>query len=90
VGRIQELDEMDTLERREEETGGSDVSALHHIRSRTRSHTNEILIDWEIGDPENPYNWTKVSLYYHFDTNAMAEFIFYSPRRSSSSLSLSY
>ncbi|KAH8175414.1 major facilitator superfamily protein [Sarocladium implicatum] len=44
----------------EDEPGvaGRGMGALHHIRSRTRSRTNEVVIRWQPDDPENPYNWS--------------------------------
>ncbi|RFU30930.1 hypothetical protein B7463_g5429, partial [Scytalidium lignicola] len=57
--RIQALDEIDSQEQYDEEAGDRGIGALHHIRSRTRSHTNEILIGWKIDDPENPQKWSK-------------------------------
>lgn len=58
--RITRLDELDAESRYEEETADRGIGALHHIRSRTRSRTNEVLINWEPNDPENPYNWSSV------------------------------
>lgn len=46
----------------EEETADRGIGALHHIRSRTRSRTNENVIGWLPNDPENPYNWSNVSI----------------------------
>lgn len=37
--------------------GDRGLGALHHIRSRTRSRTHEVVIGWEENDPENPNNW---------------------------------
>ncbi|OAQ80291.1 bicyclomycin resistance protein [Purpureocillium lilacinum] len=54
---IQQLDVLDAQERYEEETKDRGIGALHHIRSRTRSRTHEMVIAWEHNDPENPYNW---------------------------------
>ncbi|KAH6997195.1 major facilitator superfamily domain-containing protein [Ilyonectria destructans] len=56
--RITRLDELDAESRYEEETVDRGIGALHNIRSRTRSRTNEVLINWEPNDPENPYNWS--------------------------------
>jgi len=58
---IQQLDVLDAQERYEEETKDRGIGALHHIRSRTRSRTHEMVIAWEHNDPENPYNWPTVS-----------------------------
>lgn len=44
-----------------EETAGRGIGALHHIRSRTRSRTDETVIRWAYNDPENPFNWSNVS-----------------------------
>jgi MFS family permease len=33
---------------------------LSGIRSRTRSHTGHIVINWEVDDPDNPHNWSTV------------------------------
>ncbi|KAF7553801.1 hypothetical protein G7046_g7002 [Stylonectria norvegica] len=62
--RITRLDEEDAESRYEEETADRGIGALHNIRSRTRSRTNEVLISWAPNDPDNPYNWsvTKKSL----------------------------
>ncbi|CAM1509146.1 Fc.00g028850.m01.CDS01 [Cosmosporella sp. VM-42] len=49
--------ELDAQSRYEEETADRGLGALHNIRSRTRSRTNEVLINWAPNDPENPYNW---------------------------------
>ncbi|KAF4460933.1 Polyamine transporter 3 [Fusarium albosuccineum] len=57
--RINHLDEIEAQSRYEEETADRGIGALHHIRSRTRSRTNEVLVNWELDDPENPYNWPK-------------------------------
>ncbi|KAM0235437.1 hypothetical protein ACHAPO_005724 [Fusarium lateritium] len=48
--------------RYEEETEDRGLGALHNIRSRTRSRTDETLISWEVDDPENPVNWLNVWL----------------------------
>ncbi|KAF4982496.1 hypothetical protein FZEAL_1889 [Fusarium zealandicum] len=56
--RINHLDEVEAQSRYEEETADRGIGALHNIRSRTRSRTNEVLINWELDDPENPYNWS--------------------------------
>ncbi|POR31740.1 Polyamine transporter 3 [Tolypocladium paradoxum] len=61
--RIQQLDELDAQQRYEEETKDRGIGALHYIRSRTRSRTNEVVIGWEANDAENPYNWPDASLY---------------------------
>lgn len=34
---------------------------LSGIRSRTRSNTDHIVINWEIDDPDNPHNWSTVN-----------------------------
>ncbi|KAJ4269619.1 hypothetical protein NW762_001287 [Fusarium torreyae] len=57
---IQHLDELDAQVRYEEETADRGLGALHNIRSRTRSRTDEVLISWELDDPENPVNWSNV------------------------------
>lgn len=51
---------MEAQSRYEEEAADRGIGALHNIRSRTRSRTNEVLVNWELDDPENPYNWSKV------------------------------
>ena len=56
------MDEEDAAERyAEEEADNRGLGALHHIRSRTRSRTDQVVIGWEPNDPENPYNWSSVS-----------------------------
>ncbi|KAM5345730.1 hypothetical protein ACJ41O_011591 [Fusarium nematophilum] len=57
--RINHLDEIEAQSRYEEETADRGIGALHNIRSRTRSRTNEVLVNWDVDDPENPYNWPK-------------------------------
>lgn len=52
---------MESSSRYEEETADRGIGALHHIRSRTRSRTNENVVGWLHNDPENPYNWPNVS-----------------------------
>ncbi|KPM39328.1 hypothetical protein AK830_g7228 [Neonectria ditissima] len=56
--RITHLDELDAEARYGEEAADRGIGALHNIRSRTRSRTTEVLINWEPNDPENPYNWS--------------------------------
>ncbi|KAJ4320454.1 hypothetical protein N0V84_005845 [Fusarium piperis] len=56
--RINRLEEIEAQSRYEEETADRGIGALHNIRSRTRSRTNEVLVNWELDDPENPYNWS--------------------------------
>ncbi|CAG9944212.1 unnamed protein product [Clonostachys rosea f. rosea IK726] len=60
--QINQLEDIESLSRFEEETADRGIGALHHIRSRTRSRTNETLIDWAYNDPENPYNWPMASV----------------------------
>ncbi|KAK0389946.1 hypothetical protein NLU13_3519 [Sarocladium strictum] len=57
--QIHALEEIETGSQFDEEQGVTDrgIGALHHIRSRTRSRTNEVVIRWAPNDPENPYNW---------------------------------
>ncbi|KAH7249322.1 hypothetical protein FSOLCH5_014883 [Fusarium solani] len=57
--RINRLEEIEAQSRYEEEAADRGIGALHNIRSRTRSRTNEVLVNWELDDPENPYNWSK-------------------------------
>lgn len=59
--QIHQLEEIETGSHYDEE-GVTDrgMGALHHIRSRTRSRTNEVVFRWAPNDPENPYNWTSV------------------------------
>ncbi|RTE78567.1 hypothetical protein BHE90_006954 [Fusarium euwallaceae] len=57
--RINRLEEIEAQSRYEEEAAYRGIGALHNIRSRTRSRTNEVLVNWELDDPENPYNWSK-------------------------------
>ena len=57
--QIQHLD-VDAQSRYEEETADRGLGALHNIRSRTRSRTDETLISWEVDDPENPVKWSNV------------------------------
>ncbi|KJZ80216.1 hypothetical protein HIM_00066 [Hirsutella minnesotensis 3608] len=57
-GRIHSLDEMDATQRYDEEAGDRGLGALHSIRSRSRSQTGQVVISWEVNDPENPYNWS--------------------------------
>lgn len=60
---MHDLDEIETLEELDEqEEKDRGIGALHHIRSRTRSLTNEVLVTWEVDDPENPHNWPTVCL----------------------------
>ncbi|VUC22781.1 unnamed protein product [Clonostachys rosea] len=59
--QINQLEDIESLSRFEEENADRGIGALHHIRSRTRSRTNETLIDWAYNDPENPYNWPMAS-----------------------------
>lgn len=40
--------------------GGGVLSS--QIRSRTHSQTDHTVISWEVDDPENPLNWSSVSL----------------------------
>ncbi|KND94032.1 Polyamine transporter 3 [Tolypocladium ophioglossoides CBS 100239] len=61
--RIQQLDELDAQQRYEEETKDRGIDALHQIRSKTQSRTNQVVIAWEVNDPENPYNWPNASIY---------------------------
>lgn len=57
------MDAEDAAQRyAEEEADNRGLGALHHIRSRTRSRTDQVVIGWEPNDPENPYNWPSVSL----------------------------
>ncbi|CEI70112.1 unnamed protein product [Fusarium venenatum] len=56
--QIHHLDEIDAQSRYEEETADRGLGALHNIRSRTRSRTDETLISWEVDDPENPVHWS--------------------------------
>ncbi|RSL80687.1 hypothetical protein CEP51_006405 [Fusarium floridanum] len=56
---INRLEEIEAQSRYEEEAADRGIGALHNIRSRTRSRTNEVLVNWELDDPENPYNWSK-------------------------------
>ncbi len=64
IRQIHNLDEQDAEEAYEEqdEADNRGLGALHHIRSRTRSRPDQIVIGWEPDDPENPYNWTDASL----------------------------
>ncbi|SCO88538.1 related to fluconazole resistance protein (FLU1) [Fusarium oxysporum] len=55
---IHHLDEIQAQSRYEEEAADRGLGALHNIRSRTRSRTNEVLVTWEVDDPENPVNWS--------------------------------
>ncbi|VZH88605.1 unnamed protein product [Fusarium fujikuroi] len=55
---IHHLDEIEAQSRYEEEAADRGLGALHNIRSRTRSRTNEVLVTWEVDDPENPVNWS--------------------------------
>lgn len=61
--QIYHLDELDAQSRYEEETADRGIGALHNIRSRTRSRTDETLISWEVDDPENPVDWSNVWLF---------------------------
>jgi hypothetical protein len=58
--RMHHLDEIDAQSRYEEETAERGLGALHNIRSRTQSRTDETLISWEVDDQENPVNWSNV------------------------------
>ena len=51
---------LDAQVRYEEETADRGHGALHNIRSRTRSRTDEVLMSWELNDLENPVNWSNV------------------------------
>ena len=46
-----------------EKDRGQEIGAFDLIRTNARTPQSETLIDWEIDDPENPYNWSKVSGY---------------------------
>jgi hypothetical protein len=74
-GHLNQLDDIEAQSRYEEETADRGIGALHHIRSRTRSRTNETVIGWEHNDPENPYNWSNVSLILCFETFSKAHAI---------------
>lgn len=60
--RITRLDVLDAESRYDEEEADRGIGALHNIRSRTRSRTNEVVINWAPNDPENPYNWSYVRI----------------------------
>lgn len=72
-----------------EKDRGQEIGAFDLIRTNARTPQNETLIDWEIDDPENPYNWSKVSGYrfpwlLYCSKNSIANHIIYSPERLSS------
>lgn len=59
--RVQGLDQIETHDEiHDEENNNRGIGALHGIRSKTRTVTHEVLITWDIDDPENPYNWPHV------------------------------
>lgn len=43
---------------------GHEIGVLHPVCSRTESARASVLIDWEVDDPENPHNWSKVACTY--------------------------
>lgn len=61
-GRIREIDEQDAeMHIADDVDAERGLGALHHIRSRTRSRTDQVVIGWEEDDAENPHNWSTVS-----------------------------
>ncbi|KAH7320201.1 major facilitator superfamily domain-containing protein [Stachybotrys elegans] len=55
---IHPVDDVETQYDHDEETAGRGIGALYNIRSRTRSEADYTVINWDVKDPENPYNWT--------------------------------
>ncbi|KAK3196563.1 hypothetical protein K4F52_000445 [Lecanicillium sp. MT-2017a] len=61
--QIHNIDDQDAEEAyaEQEEADNRGLGALHHIRSRTRSRPDQIVIGWEPDDAKNPYNWSDAS-----------------------------
>ncbi|EFZ02209.1 MFS transporter [Metarhizium robertsii] len=58
LGQIQSLNEQDAQDQYAIEAMDYGDGILSGIRSRTRSHTDHIIISWEVDDPDNPHNWS--------------------------------
>ncbi|KAG9257688.1 major facilitator superfamily domain-containing protein [Emericellopsis atlantica] len=56
--QIDRVDTIDAMSICDDENGDKGLGALHSIRSRTRSRTNETVIGWTYNDPDNPQNWS--------------------------------
>lgn len=63
LGQIQSLNEQDAEDQYAIEAMDYGDGILSGIRSRTRSHTDHIIISWEIDDPDNPHNWSTVQFF---------------------------
>lgn len=64
MDRIQTMNERDAEEQYiQEALSYGDGMMLSQMRTRTRSHVDQIIINWEVDDPENPFNWPTVLLH---------------------------
>lgn len=61
LDQIHTLNEQDAQDQYALEGMDYGDGVLSGIRSRTRSNTDHIVINWEIDDPDNPHNWSTVN-----------------------------